>query len=86
MELRARIDELDNEVLELLEERLSLATDVADSKIEAGIELIQKNREDQLIVSRQNHTSLNPEFVEELFRLIIKESTRIQMEHIGNDD
>lgn len=79
--LRYQITEIDNEILEALESRMRLAEDIAEFKKENNMPIEDIQREEQIIKGRQLHTSLNEQFIENLFQLIFKESKRIQEEY-----
>jgi len=86
IEIRSRITEIDNEIIELLEDRMSMAEDIAMLKEEEGMPIEDKKREFEIIEDRKMHTSLNPEFVEEVCELIFKESKRLQNEYVNNKE
>jgi len=77
-ELREKITILDNEILELLEERNSLSEEIAEIKIENNLPIEDLKREEEVIRQRKLHTSLDGNFVESLMKLIMKESKKIQ--------
>lgn len=77
-ELRAKITETDNDIIEALELRMKLAEEVAEFKRENDISIEDKAREKQIINDRKLQTSLNEQFVEDIFKLIFKESKRVQ--------
>lgn len=77
-ELRAKITETDNDIIEALELRMKLAEEVAEFKRENDISIEDKTRESQIINDRKLQTSLNEQFVEDIFKLIFKESKRVQ--------
>ncbi len=78
LNLREQISEIDRKVLEQLEERMRISKDISKVKKETNLPIEDKKREEELILNRQSYTSINKEFVEDLFKLIIKESKRIQ--------
>jgi len=77
---RARIDELDAELLRLLNERARIALKVGDSKKQAGASLCDHTREREVIerLSAANEGPLDNRAIVELYRAIIHESRRIQ--------
>jgi len=80
-DLRKEIDELDEQLLKTLAKRMSLALEVAKHKKENGIPLKQPEREEQLVSYRKQmakELGLSENFVEELWKAIIKESLRIE--------
>src|SRR5216684_7691228 len=77
---RARIDELDGELLRLLNERARIALKVGESKKEAGASLCDHTREREVVerMSEANEGPLDDRAIVELYRAIIHESRRIQ--------
>src|SRR6266478_2280299 len=79
-EWRARIDELDGELLRLLNERARVALKAGESKKEAGASLCDHTREREVIehLCEANEGPLDDRAIIELYRAIIHESRRIQ--------
>lgn len=77
---RARINELDAELLRLLNERAGIALQVGVSKKEAGVSLCDHSREREVIerMCQLNEGPLDDRAIVELYRAIIHESRRIQ--------
>jgi chorismate mutase / prephenate dehydratase len=77
---RARIDELDGELLRLLNERAGIALKVGESKTKAGTSLCDHTREREVIerLCAANEGPLDDRAIVELYRAIIHESRRIQ--------
>src|SRR5712671_3090117 len=77
---RARIDELDGELLRLLNKRARIALKVGESKKQAGTPLCDHAREREVIerLFAANEGPLDDRAIEELYRAIIHESRRIQ--------
>src|ERR1700687_566738 len=77
---RARIDELDGDLLRLLNERARIALKVGESKKEAGAALCDHTREREVIerMCEANDGPLDDRAIVELYRAIIHESRRIQ--------
>ena len=76
--LREEINNLDQELLELLEERFLLCEQIGEIKKENNLPIEDKKREAQIIQTKVNSTSLDREFVKNLYALILAESKRIQ--------
>jgi chorismate mutase len=76
--LRDKITEIDNEILELLEERMFLSGEIGELKKESGMKIEDLDYEKKMIEGRKLHVSLDSSFVEDLFKLILKESKRKQ--------
>ena len=84
-EIRARLDQVDRALTELLAQRLDLAGRVATIKARSRDKLFHRDRE-ELIVARRREAAtargLDPELVEDVFRRIILQSHRAQSEII----
>ena len=78
LELRARITEADNEIIEALELRMKLTEEIAEYKKEKNLPIEDKKREKEIISDRKLQTALSQQFIEDLFQLIFKESKKIQ--------
>jgi chorismate mutase/prephenate dehydrogenase len=73
-ELRAQLDELDRQVLELLARRMEIVSGVARLKRAENKEIRDSNREQQLLASRRAlavKLGLDPESVESIYRQIL---------------
>lgn len=81
--LRARIDEVDHEMLRLLAERMDISRRMASLKQEAGMSVYQPKRWEAVLTDRLQQAeslSLDQAFVKELLEKIHGESVRVQME------
>lgn len=79
--LRAQIDQVDGEILQLLAKRMAIVTEVAQAKREEGSGVRDATREKAILDSRRERASalgLSPEFVESLYRLIMWASREYQ--------
>ena len=81
---RAEIDAIDKELLRLLNARARLALKVGASKRSAGLSLCDRAREHEVLarVRRFNRGPLDEQAVVAIFRLIIRESRRVQTSSI----
>ena len=52
-ESRAAIDAVDRQIVRLFEERMGIARDVAAYKIEKGLPVLDRSREEQVLASRE---------------------------------
>jgi len=77
-DIRAKITEADNDMIEALETRMKLAEEVAEYKRENDMSIEDRLRESQIINDRKQKTALNEQFIEDIFKLIFKESKRVQ--------
>ncbi len=80
LELREEIDKIDREIIELLCRRFAIAEDIASLKRETGADIEDNEREGGIIKNckEKSRGELDEAFIEELMRLIISESKRIQ--------
>jgi chorismate mutase / prephenate dehydratase len=78
--LRDRIDAIDAQLLNLLNQRAEVSARLGRRKREAGLGLRDIGREEQIITRARglNPGPLHPEAVDRLFRAILAESRRVQ--------
>ncbi len=82
-EIRKQLDKLDNELIKILAKRTSLIPEVAKYKKENNIPRYQPEREKEIInkkIKLAKKYKINSELIEKIFKLIIKDSHRIQKE------
>jgi len=79
-QLRKRIDELDEELIRLLNERAVCALEIGRAKVSLGLEIYQPGREDEVLrrVRERNPGPLDGEAVTRLFERIIEEARRLE--------
>ena len=80
---RDKIDEIDNRILELLAERMSISQEIGKIKIRQRATLFQSSRYDQLLKNRVEigeKFGLSHEFVEQVVKQIHQESIKKQLE------
>ena len=84
-ELRLKIDEVDNQLIKLYEDRLEIAEGIAKAKLEIGKEVFDPEREKLKLEVVRNKTSReeNKDGVEALFRFLMDESKKRQQEVIN---
>ena len=83
--LRGQIDQIDDQLLHLLEERLSVSMKIADVKERSNMAVFQPKRWDWVLTQRLELASqlgLDSDFVKEIFEKIHAESVRTQQESI----
>jgi chorismate mutase len=90
-ELRQRIDELDDQLVRLLNERASYALAIGKIKQEMHIEIYQPGREHEVLRHVQARTvamggPLSPSALARLFERIIDEARRLERESAGRHD
>lgn len=74
---RDRLDIINNEVVDLLAERMRVCMEIADLKALHNIPMMQPERIAYVLESLKNKsvkTGLRSEFIESIFRLIIRET------------
>lgn len=80
LELRAKLDGIDRELVRLLEERLKVCEEVASYKIETGKPVFDREREKQKIASVKEmaHGPFNEQAAGEMFAQLMTISRRLQ--------
>ncbi len=80
-ECRKRIDDIDTQVLLLLNQRAKTAKHIGLLKAKAGIPIVDDEREAKILqkVSRDNSGELSDEAAARIYRQILLESRRIQV-------
>lgn len=79
--LRKQIDEIDNRLLFLLEERFRLAKEVKKIKINNSLAIEDKNRELQILNRlkiKAASLNISQKFISKIFQQILAESKKIQ--------
>jgi len=80
-ELRAMIDKIDEEILSVLEKRMSVVKEIGNNKKANNISVLQTKRWDEIInhmLVKGQDKGLSNEFVEQVFKAIHQESISIQ--------
>ncbi|MGN1160502.1 MAG: prephenate dehydratase [Lachnospiraceae bacterium] len=79
-ELRGRIDEIDEQIVRLYEERMDVCRGVAEYKIANGKKVFDRAREEEKIskVKSLTHTDFTRQGIEELFEQIMSMSRKMQ--------
>jgi len=75
-EVRKKIDDVDQKILDLVEERFELVNDVARIKKSKGLPIRDLKREEDVIKGKYGLTELPEEFVAKLYRLLIDEAAK----------
>ena len=86
-ESRAKIDEIDKEIVRLFEKRMDVATDVAAYKRSTGKKVLDPAREEEKInaLTALTDNEFNKMAVEELFRQIMSISRKYQYKVLGSE-
>jgi len=86
--LREQIDKLDNQLLDLLKERMTVSEAIGHYKFENNITILQTRRYDEILTKRRakaQEKGLNPDFVIDVFESIHEESIHIQNELMNKE-
>ncbi len=87
-DIRIRLNDLDDQLLQLLSERRSLSIEVAKSKIETSKPVRDAKREQQLLVklidNGKNKYRLDAQYITKLFHTIIEDSVLLQQSYLQN--
>lgn len=80
LELRGKLDEIDEKIVALYEERMEISSQVADYKIETGKKVFDRTREEEKLakVRALTHNAFNAHGVQELFEQIMSMSRKLQ--------
>lgn len=80
-ESRRRIDAIDTEILVLLNRRAEISRDIAMIKISAALPVADPRREDDILrgLVRENEGPLDDQAITDIYRAILQESRRIQV-------
>ena len=80
LELREKLDQIDEQIVKLYEERMEICSQVADYKIETGKKVLDKSREEEKLrkVRSLAHNEFNAHGVQELFEQIMSMSRKLQ--------
>ena len=86
LELRKQIDEIDQQIVGLYEQRMEISRQVAEYKIETGKKVFDKQRELEKLakVKSLTHNEFNSHGVEELFEQIMSMSRKLQYQLLAN--
>lgn len=87
-EIRQRIDEIDTNIVELFEDRLTVCKEVAQFKIDNNKNVLDKERELQKIqkVKSQAKNPFNEQAIEELFTQIMAISRKLQYQILSDNN
>ncbi|MFT3853981.1 MAG: chorismate mutase [Ilumatobacteraceae bacterium] len=80
--LRARIDELDRALIDVVAQRLAVCREVADVKGHSDTPVIQPARVRDVLTTRRQQAieaGIDPDFAEQLFRVLLAETHRIEV-------
>ena len=80
--LREEIDQVDEKILTLLEQRARLAAEIGKKKLENNLSVVSTERESEIIqrLVRKNNSRLTGQDIESIFKEIIKSCRNVQIE------
>lgn len=83
---RNEIDRIDLEIVNLLQRRISIVEEIGKVKAQAGLPLVDAEREDFIMnrVLNKRREPLSVEAVSCVFNCIIQESRRVQIDYLAN--
>ena len=86
-ELREQIDEIDQEIVRLFEERMDICKQVAEYKIANGKKVLDRGREVEKLKVLGNlaHNEFNRHGVQELFQQIMSMSRKLQYQLLAKE-
>ncbi len=92
-QLRSRIDQIDQELIDVLHHRMQIVHAIGDLKIANNVTAVQISRMNDIMDRRTDHgkkLGLRPEYIQEVWRTIHEESVKTQTDmmraHHGLDD
>ncbi len=87
LELRGKLDRIDERIVELYEERMEICSQVADYKIETGKKVLDKAREEEKLrrVRSLAHNDFNAHGIQELFEQIMSMSRKLQYNKLSEE-
>jgi chorismate mutase-like protein len=87
--LRTSIDEIDKSIVDLLARRMQACRSIAEVKARSNAQVIQPERVRNVLVSRRQWAideSIDADFAEQVFRVILAETHRIEVAHERSDE
>lgn len=77
-QLRDRIDKIDRNIFELLEERFEIVKKVGEYKKENNLPVRNKQREQEIVTERIKTSKLDANFVRDFFKIVFNKSYKIE--------
>ena len=86
LELRKQIDDIDEQIVELYEQRMEVCRQVAEYKIETGKKVFDRQREAEKLakVKSLTHNDFNSHGIEELFEQLMSMSRKMQYQLLAS--
>lgn len=88
LELRGKIDEITRQLLSLIADRQEVSVAIGTLKVASGLPLYSEEREAELLEAFRGDASrmgLDPDYVEELMRVVLEHSRAAQRRQVGED-
>lgn len=88
-EIRKEIDKIDEKIINLLEKRRLISIKVAKYKKENNIEIVRKDREEEIMKKLENVAktkNIPVDFLKKIFQEIIKDSINMQNNFLKIND
>lgn len=85
-ELREEIDALTTRLLELVAERQNVSVAIGALKVEQGLPLYSEERESELLQKFRTDAvrmDIDPDYIEELMRVVLEHSRAAQRKQVG---
>lgn len=76
-EKRREIDEIDKEIINLIDKRFSIVSEVIKIKKDLGLEIFDSKREEK-VLKKVEKNSRNYKYVKEIFKTMMEESKKFQ--------
>jgi monofunctional chorismate mutase len=76
--LRLEINNIDNNIMDLLSERMKVSSKVGEYKRKNNMEVYDSTREKKLIERLINYNNMDEEFIKDLWNTIMKYSKDVQ--------
>ena len=83
--LRSKIDNINNEILELVNQRVAISMQIADIKQKKDIPLFDPGREKFMLENLVKSNLIPPEKVQQLFELIFEISRNCMADKLENE-
>jgi chorismate mutase len=85
---RERIDQIDRNLVDLLNERTSIVEEIGRAKRSAALPIYEPNRETQVFdnINSHNHGPLTSDGLQRIFERIIDEMRRVQKDRMADKE
>ena len=87
-QLREKIDQIDAAIVALLAQRMEVCREVAEVKAGSSTAVIQPQRVREVLTTRRQwaiNSGVDADFAEQLFRIVLSETHRIEVARNSND-